>query len=251
MQVDWTTLKGLIQAGKLPYRYFDLGELYFVCAVDQPFQFECYLNKDSGSDQTDFESNFKAAAFSTISQFDSDGAQIMRPKAAKSGWTYASIPVEVTTSKVGGLLYSKLSDGTDRGWATVKTFDANGNEITTSGLLNVNEANITTTQIDFEPSCDYEIIGGELRTTADTTQDLRLWIIAVPDIPANQGGSKEMVGGINLNFLPPNNAYSIDGRVSKSLKYNATYHTSKLRLILQYPAGYQSKLSVVFEMYRP
>jgi hypothetical protein len=64
------------------------------------------------------------------------------------------------------------------------------------------------------------------------------------------GGSKEFASGINLKFLAPDSSFEIDGRVTKFLTYDATYHTSKLRIILKHPAGNQSNMQVVIHMYR-
>ncbi len=251
--LTWTKLKSLIIDGGLPYRFLDNGGgFYRIFAVDNPFQYECLICQDGGPDQLDFEANFKDKSDISIAQIDVDGAEIVRVKAAKKGWTYGAISTEFTTSVVGGNLYCKLSDGkTNRGWGIISTYDIDNNIVTTPdpGDNSINNT-IVKTVLDFEPNVDYEIIGGELRTAQTITGDLRLWIIAAPDVPASVGGSKEMAGGINLKYLTPGNVYSVDGRVTKLLSYNATFHTSKIRLILLHPPGLQEQLSIVFEIYR-
>jgi hypothetical protein len=124
-------------------------------------------------------------------------------------------------------------------------------EITTAGEGGANLATATKTILDFEPPHDYEIIGGSLRTVTSIDTDMRLWIVAVPDISAAYGGSKEMASNINLRYLTPGNVYDVDGRVSKYLSYNATYHTNKLRFIFTYPAGTTEELSITLEHYKP
>lgn len=252
MLVSWTQLKSLIGNNLLPYKYIDPGDgNYYLFAVDLPFQYECTIAQDGGDDQIDFETNYKNNAMTTINQMDIDGAMIVRLKAAKKGWTYASTPIEIITAKVGADLYSKLPDGiTDRNWTTVSTYDVQGNPVISDPGDGTANATITETIVDFEPPFDYEIIGGELRSSKNITDDVRLWIVAVPDVPAQFGGSKEMAGGINLKYLVPGNVYSVDGRVTKALTYDSKKHTGKIRLIFRHPAGVQEQLSIVFEIYK-
>lgn len=197
----------------------------------------------------DSENYIKTLISSNVPTRDTDGAQIVRIKAAKRGWTFAAIPIEFRTSEIGSL-YSKTHDGQDRAGVTLKFYDANGTEITTEGLAEVNETTIIRSVIDFEPPYDYEVIGGTLRIGSDIAFDCRLWIIAVPDVSVEAGGSKEMAGGLNLKFLAPQQMFSIDGRVSKTLTYNSTYHTNKLRFIFQHQAGAKTDIHVNVELFR-
>jgi hypothetical protein len=180
---------------------------------------------------------------------DTDGAQIVRVKAAKKGWTYGSIPIEFKTAEIGSM-YSKTADGVDRPGVSLKFFDNTGAEITTEGLSEINETTIIRSIVDFEPPYDYEVIGGTLRIGTDIAFDCRLWIIAVPDIAA-PNGSKEMAGGINLKFLAPQQILQVDGRVSKTLTYNASLHTNKLRFIFEHQAGTKTDIHINIELFRP
>jgi hypothetical protein len=197
----------------------------------------------------DSESYIKNLIASNVPTRDTDGAQIVRIKAAKRGWTFAAIPIEFKTAEIGSL-YSKTSDGQNRAGITLKFYDSNGTEITTEGLAEVNETTIIRSIVDFEPPYDYEVIGGTLRIGSDIAFDCRLWIIAVPDIPAASGGSKEMAGGLNLKFLAPQQLFSVDGRVSKALIYDATYHTNKLRFIFEHQAGSKTDIHINIELFR-
>lgn len=181
---------------------------------------------------------------------DVDGALIVRTKAAKKGWSFWAVPVEVTTSTLLGSIHCKMSDGTDITWVNCKIYDGNDQEITTAGLLNANLATCVKTVIDFEPTFDYEIIGGALRINSNPSQDVRLWIVGAPDIPAQFGGSKEFASGINLKFLAPDSSFEIDGRVTKYLTYNPVTHQGKMRIILKHPPGLQLNIQVVIHMYR-
>jgi len=254
MNIPWTSFKEVVTAKQLSIHYIDTYDSYYLTAYDNRFEIRCQIPKVSpaSSDQSDFETNYKNLDTTNMSlwQNDTDGAQIVRIKAAKKGWTYCAMPFEFQTARLSDTLFSQDNAGNTRNWITLKAYNAQDEEVTTAGLLNANYATIVKTVIDFEPPFDYEVIGGNMRTVTDITSDMRMWIVAVPDIPANLGGSKEMASGINLRYLTPGNEYIVDGRVSKFLTYNATYHTNKLRLIIKYPAGTNEFLSTVIEMYR-
>lgn len=181
---------------------------------------------------------------------DTDGALITRIKAAKKGWSFLALPPEITTSTIGGTLFCKDSLGNDIPGFTCKIYDANGVEITDPGLANVNLSSCVKTVLDFEAAYDYELIGGSLRINSNPAQDLRLWIVGAPDIPAAMGGSKEFASGVNLKFLAPNSSFDIDGRVTKYIKYDPTTHQGKLRLVLKHAAGSQVNMQFVINLYR-
>jgi hypothetical protein len=247
--LNWAEMKEQLTRG-MPYRYISRQGFYNIYAVDDPFQFECLIQQNNGDDHLDFETNYKTAAFSTFSQFDTDGAQIVRAKAAKRGWSFWSLPIEVTTSSIGGTLFCQDSSGSNIPGVSCKIYDNNNSEITTPGLLNANLNTCVKTVIDFEPAFDYEIIGGELRINSNPAQDVRMWIIGAPDIPAIAGGSKEFASGVNLKFLAPDSGFSVDGRVTKYIQYNGVDHRGKLRILLKHPAGSQINLQFVVHMYR-
>jgi len=249
IQLTWADFKTQLATG-LPYRYLSIQGVYYLYAIDEPFQFECLIHQNNGDDQVDFEANYKNSAFTTFSQFDTDGAQIVRTKAAKRGWSFWALPVEITTSTIGGSLYCKDASGNDISGLTCKIYDNNGNEITTPGALNANLNTCVKTVLDYEAAFDYEIIGGELRVNSNPSQDIRLWIIGAPDISAQYGGSKEFASGINLKFMATDNAFQVDGRVTKYIAYNAQNHQGKLRVMLKHPAGTQVNLLFVMHTYR-
>jgi hypothetical protein len=180
---------------------------------------------------------------------DTDGAMITRNKAAKKGWTFCSLPFEFETARLSDALFCQDSSGATRPFVTLKAYNANGEEVTSPGLAGINYTTIVKTVIDFEPPYDYEVIGGDLRTLTPITEDVRLWLVAAPDIPA-PNGSKEMGGGINLKFLTPSNVWSVDGRVTKYATYHPVLHTNKIRLILKYPPGVNETLTVIVQLYK-
>lgn len=177
---------------------------------------------------------------------DTNGRIMVRPTAAAAGWVFSLIPIEFSTAKLNSL-HAKKPDGTSRAGISYKIYDANDAEITDAQ----NEGNAVKTVIDFEPPHDYEIIGGYVQQKVTPTTDMRMWVVAVPDVPEAYGGSKEMVGGVNLKFIDPTDKVNADGRVAKYMAYNATYHTNKLRLIVKHDAGIQHDLLLILEMFRP
>lgn len=254
IELNWSNFKGIINTKGLYLQWYDYDNHYWLYTVDGPLQFKCILYKFPAdtTDLDDFVNNYKnsSTANSRLAQRDTDGASVVRNKAAKSGWTYAAVPLEFETARLSDSVYSKLVDGTDRAGITLKAYNSSDVEVTTAGVLNANLATIVKTVLDLELPYDFELIGGSLRTLTSITDDMRLWIIAVPDISAGSGGSKEMTGGLNLRYLAPGNEFRVDGRVSKYMSYNATYHTNKLRFIFTYPAGTNEQLSITMEIYK-
>jgi hypothetical protein len=179
---------------------------------------------------------------STDIQKDEENAPIQRLKMAPSGWTYHIRGIEYQTS-TSGSLKNNDHNGNGLGDATLKFYDSQGVE--TSDM-----SQCVKTVLDVEPAHDYEIIGGTAKFLGAFTEDMYMDVIAVPDIPANQGGSKIMVRNINARFVGTEGKIEADGRVSKLMTYSATYHTNKLRFIARHPAGYAQKTLVMLEMYK-
>jgi hypothetical protein len=248
----------------LPLQYDDDGTLYTIWTYDNNEVLICQIYKDAvpesaltaysqetnDADKSDFETNFKPLGNTPLDQIDTDGAHIFRIKAAKRGWSYWAIPVEFTTSTLLGSLHCKTSDNTDIPWVNCKIYNGSDQEITTAGLLNANLNTCVKTVLDFEPTFNYEIIGGSLRVNSNPAQDVRVWIVGAPDIPAIYGGSKEFASGINVKFLAADNVLQVDGRVTKALIYNATDHRGKMRIIIKHPAGLQVNFMLILELYR-
>jgi hypothetical protein len=249
VDLSWSNFKNIItykEKIRFIERSTDSGDFYLISYSDNGGTFQTSIFKDSGSDQTDFESNYKSYANNkSDEQKDPDGRLYSRPTAAKAGWVYFLCPIEFTTSKLNSI-YCKKENDTSRTGVSYKIYDSNGTEITDSQ----NESNAVKTVVDFEPTHDYEIVGGQLQQHTKPTTNIRLWVIGVPDIAENYGGSKEMVGGVNLKFIDPTDKVHADGRVSKYMTYNATYHTNKLRLVLKHDAGMQHEVMMILEMYR-
>jgi len=244
VEVNWTQFKKFVADRYLSVQWVEVGANYHLKAIDGYFELECILPMGvDDADTLDFEANYKAAGNKSFS--DIDGTMSIRPKAAKKGWVFALLDIEFATAKLGSL-YSKTKDGADRAGVSIKLYDADGTEVTAQE----GEAGCVRTVVCFEPPYDYEVIGGQLQQREKPASDIRVWVIAVPDVPAAYGGSKEMIGGANLRFVDPADKIEADGRVSKLMPYSATYHTNKLEFTLKHEAGVQHAVMILVELFR-
>lgn len=249
MIVDWTTFKGFVDTRSLSIQYVLIGDKYWLKAFDGPFFLETTIHKkttaDDPSDQKDFEDNYQPAG--NVSYTDGDNASLIRNKMAPKGWNYHVRGMEFETSKLNSLENNDAT-GTDMGGVTQKFYDVNDVELTTQGSI---DTDCVKSQVDYEPIYDYEILGGWLSMPTTTTENIRIYAIGAPDIPANLGGSKSMICNLNARYMKENDRLRIDGRTSKRMPYDATYHTGKLRLIFKHAAGIKCEFELVLEQYRP
>lgn len=168
---------------------------------------------------------------------DTDGAEMTRIKMFKSGVAVRFHFFSFKTSDLTNGVYHKKLDGeTNLNWITYKIFDSNGDEITDAE----NESQATRTTLDWEPtSINYEIVGGKFYQTERPAGNVYCWVVGVPDVPEAYGGSIPFCNSTNLKIMSSGMAFETDGRVPKSMIYDATNHTSKLRFIFEHGAGIQ------------
>jgi len=182
---------------------------------------------------------------SFLPERSADGSLLLRAQYATPGWTYQLRVFEFETSVLNSL-YNKDAAGSDIGDVTFKLYDSSDVEITVQATA---DAQCVKTVVDWEPTHDYEIVGGKILAKTTPGVDMRLYVIGVPDVPAGSGGSKAMVSGANLSY--PNDKMVIaDGRASKYMKYDDTYHTNKLRFILIHPAGAKCKMACMKDIFK-
>lgn len=166
---------------------------------------------------------------------DSDGSSMTRVKMFKAGVAVRFHFVNFTTADHGSL-YHKKADGTDLSWCTFKIYDSENAEITDPA----NEGNAVKSVLTWEPpSINYEIIGGAFYQDTAPSTDVYVWAIGVPDVAEGSGGSIPFATSANLKNMGSGQAFVIDGRVPKTMNYNATYHTSKFQFIFKHNAGVQ------------
>lgn len=190
----------------------------------------------SGSQHIDFLKD-------VLDQRDTDGAILSRAKITQSGWSYQLIAWEVETAKNNGIT-AKDHNNLDINYFTYKMYDSNGAVTTT-------DADCTKTVVDFEPPFDYEIVGGSVYQKEQPTTNIHYHCIAVPDVPEAYGGTKVFIRNVDLSYVPAAKGLDSDGRAPKRLAYSDTYHTNKLRFVLNHGAGVQHKFMQVIELFRP
>jgi hypothetical protein len=186
---------------------------------------------------------------------DSDGALLARQKVTQIGWNYQIHGVEFKTCQLNSI-YSKSHDGSvsgaDFGFSTIKVFKDNGSGILVQCSDQADaDANGVATQIDWEPTHDIEIVGGMLKQLSPISENIRVWVIGVPDVPVEMGGSKSFVANVNLKFIPVAEGIRVDGKAPKRLVYSAAYHTNKVRLFFRHPAGCKHEMHMIFEFFKP
>lgn len=249
-EVMWVDIKNFANNKQVTLQYIEREKYYTVYSIDEQFAVRCTINKsdpvEEGSDQEDFEQNYKDQANTPINPTDSEGSPLVRAKITNTGWAYQLHAIEFETAKLNSV-YSKKLDGTDWGFTTIKFYNNDDEELTTQLSITTN---CVKTVIDWEPTFDYEIIGGLYKLESLIGSDVRLWVVGVPDIPVEYGGSKEFVTSLNLRYIGKEEGIRVDGRAPKLLQYNADLHTNKLRIILTHPTGQQHKMSMIFEIFK-
>lgn len=190
-------------------------------------------------------------------QEDPESALVVRIKMAPKGWTYDIRGLEFSTSTLNSIKNSDQNE-VAYGDAILKFYERITNADGTTSLAQITGANLTQTYldtncvktvIDLEPSYSYEIIGGYAKISAAPANDVRLYVVAVPDLPA-PNGSKMMVRNVNFRFIGPTSRIEADGRTSKRLDPDPTYHTNKLSFQLLHGAGEKHNIMIALEHYK-
>lgn len=176
---------------------------------------------------------------------DSDGSPIQRVKVTNTGWSYQLHGMEFVTSDLSSV-FSKNHNGDSYGFAALRLYNAGGEEITEPA----SEGTATKTVVDWEPTFDYEVIGGMLKFLTIPASDAHLWVVGVPDIPEGYGGSKLFVSSVNIRFLGTEEGIRVDGRSSKLLQYSSENHTNKIRLIITHEAGVSIPVHLIMEIFK-
>jgi hypothetical protein len=249
IETTWQKLKDFISQRAVVIQFIEFEDSYLVYADDDFIKLSHYLikNPSDNTDLLDFETNYKPTANKPKIPKDSDGASLNRTKITKQGWTQFNCFLEIQTSFIG-VKWSKDKAGND-GWLSVKCYKlVSGSYVECSDQTDAT-ANCVRTVADWEPTCDYEIIGGEIRTLDRPTDDCRIKVIAVPDIPQNFGGTKFMGSGVNLKFYNSREPVLADGRTVKMLTYSNIYHTNKIRFEVDHALGASIDILIKMESY--
>ena len=243
MKVNWSVFKAFIDDRSLSIQETPMNQDYRLEAFDGPIHRLCIVREDS-ADRADYVANYQANANAT--QTDGNNIQKIRNAMAPPGWHYQARCIDFETSVLASIV-NKDHAGADIGDASIALYDNVGTLITVQATA---DTDCVKTVIDWEPLHDIEIIGGFISPESAISENVYCYIVAVPDVPAGSGGSKPMVNGLNFKFVGSGDRLNVDGRTSKRLNYNATYHTSKLRLIMNHAAGSKFKFHTVYEHYK-
>lgn len=177
---------------------------------------------------------------------DSDGANLSRIKQAPSGWTYHLRGFEFTTSLLASLV-NKDHNNQDLTDITIRFYDNSGVLLTTQEDI---DSSCVKTVVDYEPTYDYYLIGGEAKTLGTPSTDTRISVIGVPDYPA-PNGSKVMIQNVNMRYIASGDKVSADGRASKGLLYNNPVpHSNKIRFAVYHSVGHQVPFGIAMETFK-
>ncbi len=248
--LTWTDLKEFAMDRGQSLQYFDKNDAYNIYCIDGQLAGKTAIHKSLPAhaiDKEDFETNYKANANIRLTALrDSDGAIIQKIKVTTSGWNFQLHGIEFTTCKLDSVV-STNDQGVPWNFTTHKVYKANGDECTTQ--LSADASGVKTV-VDWEPNFDYEIVGGMIKLKALISTDVRLWVIGVPDIPAQYGGSKIFASNLNLDFITLEEGVRVDGRAPKLLSYSPTLHTNKLRIVFTHGVGVKADIHMMFEIFK-
>jgi hypothetical protein len=242
LNVGWEYIKSFAQKRSVSIQFIDINNMYYLSAIDGAYGLTCQLAKDTSNDTIDFETNFKPTANRKLDALDSDGAKLQRLKVTTVGWALHYHGLELTTSTINGVI-DKNENNSDYGFSTVKLYDESDNLLSAGS-----EAACVKTVIDWEPTFDYDIIGGDIFLNSPITADIRAYVIGVPDIPSSYGGAKVFLSGLNLKYISQK-IVRLDGKTPKSLKYNSSLHTNKIRFVFYHDAGVVQTILVMLNIF--
>lgn len=248
MITTWHRLKSIQGVKAELIQFVDKITYYDIWVNVNNEKVSCIIKKRNPrrKDQIDFEDNYKDNTNKSLTSVDSEGSKLSRTKITKTGWSFHMNGVQFVTSTLDSV-YNKDDKGNDLGFATMTLYDDQDVEITNQATA---DTSCVKTVIDWEPSFDYEIIGGSIKMAQQTTEDVYMYCIGVPDIPAQLGGSKEFICCVNMKFIDSHASLKADGRTSKTLKYDPVYHTNKMRLIITHNPGIKCDLLLIFEIFK-
>jgi len=254
-RMTWAQMKSMVDQKSIPIQELDHGDRYTLEISDGSFVGVVEIDKNDpneDADQTDYETNYQSNANNNIqipanvgTQVDDQGTPLFRQKFAPKGWTYNMKAFEFETCVIASL-YEKDKDGNTVGEIiNFKVYDAAGVELTTQVAA---DASCVETRFRFSPTFDYELIGGHMSRLSLINDDLRVFVTAVPDIPANMGGSLPMVRGVNLRYYDVLDVY---GETTKRLDYNGGMGTNVLEFSIQSPTiASKQKFMIVMRLYK-
>jgi hypothetical protein len=248
---NWNEIKAFISDRQASLNYHEKSKTYDIVAMDSVFTYSYEIEKDA-TDTTeldDFVSNFKnqntTNSIKPLDPRDSDGSKLNRIKSTRTGWMYQLHSVEFTTGKLNSV-YNKDVNGVDLEFATLKLYDVNDVEIT----VEADEGNAVKTVLAWEAKHDLEVLGGYYFQSAPPLFDCRMYVVAVPDVPAPWGSKDFITGGLNLKHIPAGTVVDVDGKSAKFLQYNPLAPLTKFEITLIHGVGCNHTGNMAFKIFK-
>lgn len=261
LNVSYATVKTVFSV--LPSYYVTRGDGgYDIFSVgDEHFIRSTILGSDS-TNKSDFETHYKSACTSVPSP---DDARVLGDLFNKTPLITPRAPdgrpaVRMTTANRTKNFNLKTMSFVPGDSASAKSLDitfANTGDVTlicytSSGTVTTDPTQAVKTVLDWEPTYNYEIIGGWIDIPpgiVGTTPGVwYVCAIGLPDIPSAYGGSVGFVAPTDLALVYTNKVVS-DGRATQYLSYNATYHTNKMRWVFKHPTGTNPRIQLYVETF--
>jgi hypothetical protein len=128
---SWSIFKSFISDRNLSIQWMDLGDNYWLKGFDGPFELEYMMPKDGGSDQIDFETNFKNAGNQPLEFRSVDGLPMVASAMFTDSLTfwvdgsngYLQIPAGQTAYSVTNFSVPYKLNGVDIQWANANAGD--------------------------------------------------------------------------------------------------------------------------------
>lgn len=178
---------------------------------------------------------------------DADGAQIIRPKAAKAGWAYQMHSTSFYTSQLDSVFSYKINPvtrlRTPTGFITSKFYDADNVELTEPPQMN----RCVWSVYDWCPNFEMELIGGKLTQRVSPDTDVYLWMHLAPGIL----NYPFLEGGVNLELVNSASMIVADGRVSKYMHPTLPMPgLNKFRTTILHPPGFVHEMQCIYEFFK-
>ena len=240
--LSWTELKSFVAARNTSIQWFEHTLGYDIYAFDGDLTCNTSVMKTSSrnDDQIDFEDNYKADGNTPIEIRDSDGSALHRLKINRTGWGLQCHAIEFETCQLNSIS-SIDKDGNQYGFADIKFYNAAGTELTAQNDI---DTDCVKSVMSWEPTADYEMIGGDIMQQVVPISPVRL------NFYHYATGHEFCTGGMNMQFIAACSGKKMDGRTPKLIPYYAEYPTAMLCLVARHAAGLHHKMMLTMELFK-
>lgn len=181
-------------------------------------------------------------------QRDSEGALIIRPKITKTGRTYQSRYIRFTTSLADSGVSSDYDNADIPGEVTVRLYDKNGVDITSSPANDVLELCVRT-EVDINFSFIYDIFRARIAIKEEISEECIAFCRMAPLVPEAYGGSKDMLHGLDVSYLSRKQWVMFDGGAPKEVN-NTLIPAPHFRKRFWHKPGQQVKFQTEWQLFK-